>query len=707
MRGLWDHFKNVAPEMWLDRADPVGSTRKARSSGPRKAMFLAGAVGLCLNLGQPVYAQNESGRAADMTGSSQLCRDAKSGASEAADLPSSVGDDAEQIIEYHRAQALQRNAQEPQRAMAHACLYLDEATDAVLPVRVADAQRLIAGLLWLRGDTAAALPWADAAMGGYQANGDIEKLSMATSLRGSINLDAGSYGDALRDYRKAIGFAEQAGSVEQRLQSLGNIGIVYSDLNDHESALTYYRRAIETQEEEGLEFDAAMTRMNVARALNELDRSGEALAELNRSERTIARQLESSENDNDMAIAGTALPRLLIARADVYLDIDQPRAALADLNRTEELISPEANPGELIGIYAARARAHAALGQNELAAEQIQLAGALGEASNPMTKFLLASTQAQVASALGQYETAYAASRTAAELRDQLREDDMAKAVARAQVEMGVEDLQRQSELDEARAASAELRVQSQQRQLWALVVGLLMLFVLVAALILVIRNRRIAAQALQNNLKLRETLVSEIHHRTKNNLQLLSSVVRLSTVGQSDQDAGRDIANRTRTMALVHEHLLIDSSRGAEAVPAQSFFAELVELIDKSIGRPNIRLTHHIAEVDLRADQATVLGLLASEMITNSYKHAFDENGGEIALHLDFDDGEIALRVVDDGKGFEADHRKADGSIGMQLIEDLSEQAGGTFEIESEPGSTMLSVSGVKLVPTQVLAGH
>ena len=447
-----------------------------------------------------------------------------------------------------------------------------------------------------------------------------------------------------------------------------------------------------------------MTRLNIAYALNGLENPREALQQLNRAERTISAMVEGGSSENDRAIGGTALPRLLNLRADTYLDLGQPRRALADLDRIADFITVEANRPEVIGMYVTRARALADLGQMQSSAEQIEMAKSLGEPPTPLIAYLLASTEAEVASATGRYRTAYAAAQRASDLRDELRQDDMAKEAARAQVEMGVADLQRQSELDEARAASAELRMQDQQRRMWALIVGLAMLLALVGALVLVIRNRRIAAAALQTNLEMRETFITEIHHRTKNNLQLLASVVRLSSAEQDHDNANREVFTRARTMALVHEHLRLDTARQSEAVALKDYLSELVQLIDHSIGRPNIELKHEIADVEVRADQATVLGLLACEMITNAYKHAFREEDGEIVLHLGVDGEQLELSVRDTGSGFEPQASSARSTLGMQLIEDLSDQAGGNLEIDGRPGNTVFKVTGIPLVGTQLV---
>ncbi|MFT4600530.1 MAG: two-component sensor histidine kinase [Arenicella sp.] len=188
-------------------------------------------------------------------------------------------------------------------------------------------------------------------------------------------------------------------------------------------------------------------------------------------------------------------------------------------------------------------------------------------------------------------------------------------------------------------------------------------------------------------SLKEKERLLKELHHRVKNNMQIITSMLRLQTMNEDDPKIlsfVRDSKSRIESMALVHEMLY--SSEGFEYTQ----FSEYVDFLQRSIFMSYAPPKHKI-EVDVKVnekcyfniDKMIPLGLILNELFTNSLKHAFESNEGLISLQAQ-NIGERGFVIVyeDNGVGLPANFDLSTSTtLGMQLIEMLSEQIDGKID--------------------------
>ena len=197
-------------------------------------------------------------------------------------------------------------------------------------------------------------------------------------------------------------------------------------------------------------------------------------------------------------------------------------------------------------------------------------------------------------------------------------------------------------------------------------------------------RERQKAAAALSAALAAKDVLLQEVHHRVKNNLQTISSLLNLQaeTLPDIAQQALEESQRRIRSMALVHEQLY-----GAQD-PGELDFAEYTRSLTSDLmiayrgGREGVSLRLELEPVLLGANQAISCGLILNELVTNSFKHAFPESRGEILVELHSPgDGEVALRVADDGVGLPPgfDWRESN-SLGLRIVAVLTRQLAGTL---------------------------
>ncbi|MFH5925962.1 sensor histidine kinase [Roseomonas xinghualingensis] len=182
--------------------------------------------------------------------------------------------------------------------------------------------------------------------------------------------------------------------------------------------------------------------------------------------------------------------------------------------------------------------------------------------------------------------------------------------------------------------------------------------------------------------LEQRDALMGEIHHRVKNNLQIVSSLLNLQASRIGDPAAAEEFLsarNRVRALATLHRHLYVQHS--FERVSLRPFLTELTNQQFSSHNEApgeRLALKLDVADITISTDQAVSLSLLVTEAVGNALEHAFpDEARGTIWLSLTGSAGELTLVVQDDGIGL-PDRNARPRGLGLQLMEGFAKQLGG-----------------------------
>ncbi|WP_095588919.1 sensor histidine kinase [Actibacterium ureilyticum] len=175
--------------------------------------------------------------------------------------------------------------------------------------------------------------------------------------------------------------------------------------------------------------------------------------------------------------------------------------------------------------------------------------------------------------------------------------------------------------------------------------------------------------------------LMKEIHHRVKNNLQTVISLVRLS---KTPDDVKTALLGRVSAMVAVHQEIYSSDMR--ERVAMRPYLGGLAQNVSAAYG-DHITLALDIAPVDLSADRALQVGLLVNELLSNAYKHAFaDRDSGRLELTLADDGaGQLRLIVQDDGPGLPSEG--AAENMGSRLIAAFTSQIDGQTTTRNQPG--------------------
>jgi two-component sensor histidine kinase len=206
------------------------------------------------------------------------------------------------------------------------------------------------------------------------------------------------------------------------------------------------------------------------------------------------------------------------------------------------------------------------------------------------------------------------------------------------------------------------------------------------------ITHHKETEKRIKESLKEKEILLKEIHHRVRNNLQIISSLLNLQAIYVRDDETKvllGESQNRVKSMAMIHERLY--QSHDLAHINFGSYLKSLVEnLFSSYVVKGPIKSHIEVEDVILDINIAIPLGLIANEIISNSIKHAFPGDlNGEITIKMITEDDKYILSIGDNGVGLpdEFDYHNT-SSLGMQLINSLSNLIDADLEIINNNGT-------------------
>jgi two-component sensor histidine kinase len=207
------------------------------------------------------------------------------------------------------------------------------------------------------------------------------------------------------------------------------------------------------------------------------------------------------------------------------------------------------------------------------------------------------------------------------------------------------------------------------------------------------LQSKTVAKERLQASLQEKEVLLKEVHHRVKNNLQIISSLLNLQAQGAPTSEAAkslRESQGRIHSMSLIHEHLY--RSDNLSSIDFSKYVQELAAHLARSTGAASrgVNVRVDVASRPLALDQAIPCGMIVNELVTNAMEHAFpDEGEGEICVGFRSGEAGSELTVSDNGVGFREPKTEVAGwSLGLTVVRALTEQIGGIMQRESNGGT-------------------
>jgi two-component sensor histidine kinase len=308
-------------------------------------------------------------------------------------------------------------------------------------------------------------------------------------------------------------------------------------------------------------------------------------------------------------------------------------------------------------------------------------------------------------------------------LKDSLFNETKSRQIAGLQIQFDVENKENNIRLLQQRNAVQQSRLQQAQQHQISIIIGAFLLLLLLIVTynryrlrqrnnqLLQAQQQKLQAQHqalqtqqeeinyrnedLQRLLTEKERLLKEIHHRVKNNLQVVMSLLNSQAAYLSDETALsviQESQHRVQAMALIHQKLY--QAEGVARIPMAEYIPELVAYLRDSYDLPqSIRFMVEVAPIELDITQAVPLGLIINEAINNALKYAFPSGRSgtiELAFHQ-LATATYQLSIIDDGVGLPPTYNpERSRSLGMTLMHGFSEQLGAALTISSPPGVTV-----------------
>lgn len=477
-----------------------------------------------------------------------------------------------------------------------------------------------------------------------------------------------------------------------------NYGLVLEEQDQYELAKEYMTRALVINEHIGNKRSAALAYTNIGQLLIKQDSLDKAYESL-----TKGWKLASEVNPSTWPTADyyKSLGRIEFLKGNFQQSHDYLVKSVANL---PDGVAPQSR-GDIYGslveqkliladsVFADNPTMQKRLWQEALpfAEEGWQLAESSGAGN---VRYRLAWDQAKLYSKLKRFEKAFKFSQLAMEISQEINDQAKTDAIARMSAEFETELIEAQNILlrETQKAQTAQLKQQNY------LIYGGAIVLVLIVVIAVIIYRSRMKLQAanvtIEKSLSEKELLLKEIHHRVKNNLQVVSSLLDLQSRGIEDEEALATFMegqNRVKAMALIHQKLYQNEDLATIdfAEYAENLMKELASIypVAKSV-KTEVKAE---GEVQLDIDTAVPLGLILNELISNAYKYAFDgKSTGELHVSVEsLGAGKHQLTVVDSGEGLPEgfDPKKAK-SLGLRLVRRLAKQLYGSVEYRWEDGA-------------------
>ncbi len=593
-------------------------------------------------------------------------------------------------------------ATDPARVRAQGLPYLQPGAEAQ-PQDLRDAARNVAIASAMLGDYAQGVVYAQHFYDRAKAEKNIRMMAGARNNMGAMYQSLGRLQDAISAFRSSTRLAQQAGDTKTWASALGNLANLLSDYGNYQTALPLSLQAQEVMEKHAGGTYPAVGLIGRAQMYHFLGQRADALA-------TLAKADAGIPKDDWLHRASVAATRSLIADAAGKLDESERNARLCvDLLRKAQIDPVQSYDCEaLIGSVAVK-RGDLAAAHREvdvLAGYLARMPEGPGIAKvNSLERYN--TLLADLAKAEGRSEDAARYIETASGLARQLSAAREASGAAYAAAEIQDEGKDISITLLEQRNANLLLRAREQRIILIASVIGLVLALLIAALAWRDSQARRRLNAALDKTARQRETFVKDIQHRTKNNLQIILSLLNTQVRRQRELLSLDSAAANLRSAELVHDlrnridamrHLhqkLYQGASGGEQVLAPGFIGDLVKTIGESYGDAHaVETVLAIDPIALPCETALSVGLIVSEIMSNVHKHA-DATRVTIAMHQAGPDGPVTLSVADNGKGIAQDD-PASGSAhsGMSLIRDLADQIYGRADLSSSPDGTIWTLT-------------
>ncbi|WP_438426498.1 tetratricopeptide repeat-containing sensor histidine kinase [Aquimarina macrocephali] len=519
------------------------------------------------------------------------------------------------------------------------------------------------------------------------------ELGVAKSYQniGVTYVKMGDYNQTLDYYLKALKIYETLEEENFVVGITGNIGSLYScRLKDDENGLVYYNKALTLSKKIGNE----EFRAHILGAVGEMYMRQKEFA---KAKNILKESISIAEKTNytEVVISGyNNLSQINIEKKNFNEALEHTKKALQirlERGSSEDITLAYLTLGDIYDKLGNTKTAISYYDKALLAALKTKALPQLSRVYQTLHKY---------SNRKKEYKKSYEYLLKYNAVKDSLFTEEKHKQLREIQAKFDLESKEREVEILTKENKIKVLENENQQTTQIVLIAGLAGLIIVLVTLLYAYKNKqktnRILAEKnskISQTLKDREILLKEVHHRVKNNLQIVSSLLSLQHKFSEDKSAAeifQEIQNKIQAMAIIHEKLY--KSNDLSLINLQTYLDGLLTHFKTSyhLSERNITINREIEDINLDMDYLVPCGLIVNEIIANSIKHAFRDNqGGQISIEASRDKDQCILTIKDTGVGFPEDFEIENSrSLGMQLIQGLTQQINGSIHIISNPGA-------------------
>lgn len=536
----------------------------------------------------------------------------------------------------------------------------------------------------------AALSYHDRSLEIMSEIGDKKGMAGSHNNKGAVYTQQGEYALAIEEYLNSIKILEGLNDKVGVGKSYNNIGLVYYLQGNYPQAKDYYNRALDI-------FKFEKDQSIIADILNNL---GIISFEEGAYDEALDYHFKSLEgrrktgNQRGIASSYTNIGDVYAEQEAINKALEYQQKAL-DIQR--ELGDKKGMLSSLQGLAKVMSLTGETKGALEYMQQVIDISSEIGARKELRDAYNAIS---EIHTRSGNYKDALEYKARYAELKDELFSEQTKEIATNLEAKFENESKSKEIEILKRENEIQELQLGRNRILIISFTIGLVLALISVVLYARTNRDRKNALELLQRqneNIKKqkeeKEVLLKEIHHRVKNNLQVINSLIRLQCAYTDDKEALElfdECQNRIISMALIHEKMY--EAHDLSNINIKEYITELAQNLLRSY-----RLNQHIElHIDVGIETLTLdtlipLGLLLNELISNSLKHAFSEGQqGNIFIKLNrLEDGKFSLEIGDDGIGLPANFSfNAANSLGMELVVTLTSQLDGKIARLEKPGT-------------------
>jgi two-component system, sensor histidine kinase PdtaS len=523
----------------------------------------------------------------------------------------------------------------------------------------------------------------------------ISDIALGYYLRGIFEL-------SLRNHFEALKIREAVGDKSLISKSYNNIGLVYRGRKDYPNAIKYYLKSLELKKELKDSAGQLNSLMNIGSSY-QYQRKYDSALYYSQQTLVLSRQIKKAKDEaNSLANLGVAYAGLL-----------QWTAAESNLTEAITKATEIEYKEPLFSVYEGMGNIMLHKNKYDDAVEWFNKGVLL--ASTNSRKEMLANYYNNLAECYekkGDYNLAYNYIRNSESIRDSLLNEENLRQINEMNAVYETSKKEETIDVLSKEGKKTEVALIRSKRERNYFIIAAILFSALAGVAFYAYRNNRKKKELLnkqniiiETSLKEKETLLREIHHRVKNNLQIISGLLNLQSrqiENPEAQEAVREGRNRVKSMALIHQKLYQQDN--LTGVSMKEYLNDLVSSIQQTFrdNETSIKADIICDNLNLDVDTAIPLGLIINELITNCYKYAFTgKNNGSIIIRLEEEQKKLVLEVRDNGVGLPAAFDStATKSFGMKLIHSLAAKLEATVENYNDNGTVFkLHISNYQAV--------